>query len=101
MVQLAHQVASSCGFDYVPPIRLRRGTGGDWNPTLRCVRIGRGELEGDHDHIWYIVAHELAHAQAELREGHTRAFWVRLANGLAHAGKIEFLRYDFGLAPLR
>ena len=62
----------------------------------RRIRIGRGELEGDDDHLWYIMAHELAHAQGEGRENHSRAFWVRLANALEHADKLELLRYDFG-----
>ncbi|MBI4282478.1 MAG: M48 family metallopeptidase [Chloroflexi bacterium] len=96
MNRLAQEVASSCGFDFVPPVNVRRGRGGDWNQMTRRIRIGRGELRGDDDHLWYVVAHELAHAQAERREGHSRAFWVRLANGLEHAGKLELLRYDFG-----
>ena len=94
--RLAHEVASICGFEFVPPVHLRRGRGGDWNPMNRRIRIGRGELRGDQDHLWYIMAHELAHAQAERKEGHPRAFWVRLANGLEHAGRLELLRYDFG-----
>ena len=94
--ELAQEVASSCGFDFVPPIHLRRGRGGDWNPRIRCVRIGRSELWGDDDHLWYILAHELAHAQAEQREGHSKEFWTRLANGLKRAGRLELLRYDFG-----
>ena len=94
--RLAQEVASSCGFDFVPPIHLRRGRGGDWDPMIRCVRIGRGELEGDDNHLWYIVAHEVAHAQAERTEGPSKVFWVRLANGLEHAGRLELLRYDFG-----
>jgi hypothetical protein len=53
-------------------------------------------LDGDGNHLWYIVAHEMAHAQTELREGHSKAFWVRLADGLEHAGRLELLRYDFG-----
>ena len=94
--RLAQQVAASCGFSFVPAVRLRRGRGGDWNPTTRLIRIGRGELRGDHGHLWYVLAHELAHAQAELRKGHSRAFWVRLAKGLEHAGRLELLRYGFG-----
>lgn len=39
---------------------------------------------------------ELAHAQAEGREGHSLTFWRRLARGLEHAGRLELLRYDFG-----
>ena len=62
----------------------------------RHIRIGRGELRGDSNHLWYIVAHELAHAQAKQREGHSRTFWVRLANGLEHACRLALLRYDFG-----
>ena len=96
MRQLAHEVASSCGFDYVPPFLLRRGKGGDWNPKLRYVRIGRRELEGDDQHLWYVMAHELAHAQTRQREGHSKQFWNRLANGLVQAGKLELLRFDFG-----
>lgn len=94
--RLAQEVASSCGFDFVPPIQIRRGAGGDWNPASRCIRIGRVELRGDEEHLWYVVAHELAHAQAERREGHSRAFWVRLADGLEHAGRLELLKYGFG-----
>jgi len=94
--RLAQEVASSCGFDFIPPIHLRCGGGGDWNPMTGCVRIGRRELAGDDNHLWYIVAHELAHAQAKRREGHSRSFWVRLANGLQHAGRLILLRYGYG-----
>jgi hypothetical protein len=92
---LAQDVATSCGFDFVPPFCLRRGRGGDWNPALRYIRIGRRELSGDCDYLWYIVAHELAHAQAEQREGHSRTFWLRLSIGLEHANRLSLLKYGY------
>ena len=46
--------------------------------------------------MWYLIAHELAHAQAEENEGHSRPFWKRLAEGLKKAGRIELIRLDFG-----
>lgn len=46
--------------------------------------------------MWYLIAHELAHAQAKGNEGHSRAFWKRLADGLKQAGRIELIRLDFG-----
>ena len=47
------------------------------------------------DHLWHVMAHELAHAQAEDSEGHSMAFWRRLASGLKRAGRLELLRFDF------
>ena len=93
---LAQEVALSCGFAFVPPVYLRRGKGGDWDPENHRIRIGRGEIDGDPDHLWYVLAHEVAHAQAEGREGHSRTFWVRLADGLKHARRLGLMRYDFG-----
>ena len=96
VIRLAQEVGSSCGFDLMPPIYVRRGRGGDWNPKTRCIRIGRGDLSGDREYLWYIMAHELAHAQAEGREGHSRGFWLRLGSGLKNAGKLNLLRYSYG-----
>ena len=52
-------------------------------------------MSGDPDYLWYIVAHELAHAQAEKSESHSIAFWLRLGKALDHAGKVELLRYGY------
>ena len=95
MNRLGQDVAFGCGFKIVPPIHLRRGRGGDWNPKNLLIRIGRLELSGDPDYLWYILAHELAHAQAEKRESHSRTFWLRLAKALDHAGKLELLKYGY------
>ena len=89
-------IASACGFDFVPPVLARRGRGGDWSPKLRVIRIGMREWEASGDRLWYLIAHELAHAQAKGNEGHSRAFWKRLTEGLKTAGRIELIRLDFG-----
>ena len=96
LTRLAYEVAASCSFRFIPPIHLRRGTGGDWNRANRHIRIGRAEMQSEQDRLWYLLAHELAHAQGNGREGHSRKFWVRLANGLKLAARLELLRYDFG-----
>ncbi len=93
---LAHEVVASCGFRFIPSIHLRRGTGGDWDPVNRHIRIGRAEMQSDQDRLWYLLAHELAHAQGNDREGHSRRFWIRLADGLRLGGRLGLLRYDFG-----
>ncbi len=94
--RLACEVAASCSFLFIPPVHLRRGKGGDWDPVARRIRIGRAEMQSDLDRLWYLLAHELAHAQGNGREGHSRKFWVRLAEGLRLAARLELLRYDFG-----
>ena len=96
LATLSGQVAAACGFARTPPIVLRRGGGGDWSPSVGVIRIGARELGGTADRLWSLLAHELAHAQAEGREGHTRAFWCRLAEGLRQAGRLELLRLDIG-----
>ncbi len=96
LAKLVSAVASSCGFDFVPPVALRRGGGGDWSPTVRAIRVGIQEWRASGDRLWYVVAHELAHAQTEENEGHSRGFWKRLAGGLLAAGRIELIRLDFG-----
>ncbi len=96
LTRLAHEVAASCRFQFVPSVRLRRGKGGDWNPVNCHIRIGRAELRGEPDRLWYLLAHELAHAQVANREGHSGKFWARLAEGLRIGGRLELLRYDFG-----
>lgn len=96
LTRLAHEVAASCSFRLVPPVYFRRGKGGDWDHVNGRIRIGRGELQSGQDRLWYLLAHELAHAQGNGREGHSRTFWVRLAEGLKLAARLELLRYDFG-----
>ncbi|MSQ21834.1 MAG: hypothetical protein EXR53_00790 [Dehalococcoidia bacterium] len=96
LTQLAHEVAASCSFQFIPPIYLRRGKGGDWDPVNRHIRIGRAEMQSDHDRLWYLLAHEIAHAQGNGHEGHSRSFWVRLADGLRLGAQLGLLRYDFG-----
>src|SRR5688572_15837967 len=91
---LAASVAGACGFERVPPIVFRRGAGGDWRYTIGVIRIGRKEV-ADADRLWGVIAHELAHAQATGREAHGLVFWRRLAAGLARAGRLELLRYEF------
>ena len=96
LAELASEVASACGFVFVPPILLRRGGGGDWSPGSRAIRIGVREWRASGDRLWYIVAHELAHGQGSGNQGHSRAFWKRLTEGLRAAGRIELIRMDFG-----
>lgn len=96
LAEMVSGVASACGFDFVPPVLLRRGGGGDWSPTVRAIRVGVREWRASGDRLWYIVAHELAHAQGKGNEGHSRAFWKRLAEGLRAAGRTRLLRLDFG-----
>lgn len=93
---LGHVVADACGFAIVPRIRTRRGAGGDWSRSAKVIRIGARELSAYPDRLWHVIAHELAHAQAEAREGHSPKFWNRLAQGLKKAGRLELLRYDIG-----
>jgi len=76
-------------------VAIRRGSGGDWQMKTGRIRIGRQEL-GNPERLWAVLAHELAHAQATTREGHSNTFWRRLACGLSRAGKLELLRHDIG-----
>lgn len=94
--QLAGRVADACGFLYVPPVRLRRGAGGDWSPERKAIRVGSKDVATGGQRLWYTLAHELAHAQAESGKGHSAAFWRTLAGGLGNAGHLEFLRLDIG-----
>ena len=91
----ATDVARASGFAHVPPVVFRRGLGGDWMPKERIVRIGRKEIEAP-ERLWGVLAHELAHAQATGREGHSLRFWRRLAAGLARAGRLDLLRFELG-----
>lgn len=93
--RLAEEVARACGFAFVPPVRARRGRGGEWWRTGGYISIGAEELKGQPERLWYVLAHELAHAQARSREGHSPRFWRRLAHGLQRAGRLELLRHDF------
>ena len=95
LCELAQIVASSCGYEVVPPMVFRRGRGGDWRPRQGIIRVGREELKCK-DRLWGVVAHELAHAQASEAEGHSIAFWRRLAEGLRRAGRLELLRLEVG-----
>lgn len=96
LAELASDVASACGFDYVPAVLPRRGRGGDWSPEQRVIRVGIRDWTAAGDRLWYVVAHELAHAQVDGREGHSRAFWRRLSDGLCRTGRLELIRHDFG-----
>ena len=88
--QLAGRVADACGFLYVPPVRLRRGAGGDWSPERKAIRVGSKDVATGGQRLWYTLAHELAHAQAESGKGHSAAFWRTLAGGLGNAGHLSF-----------
>ena len=94
--KLARQVAKECGYSYVPQIQVRRGKGGEWHPISRVIRIGVKEVRAGGDRLWYFMTHELAHAQANEAEGHSLAYWRRLAKGLARAGRLDLIRLDFG-----
>ena len=94
--ELAEQVADACRFLFVPPVLLRRGAGGDWSPVRKTIRLGRKDVDKGGDRLWYTLAHELAHAQTESREGHSAAFWRTLAEGLKHAGRLDLLQLDIG-----
>lgn len=94
--RLAAGVAEACAFGFVPPVRLRRGSGGDWNPEGGKIRLGADELRGSPERVWFLLAHELSHAQSDTREGHSMGFWRRLAEGLKRAGRLELIKYDIG-----
>ncbi len=79
-----------------PPFCRVGGGGGDWSPELRVIRIGIQDWRARGDRLWYVVAHELAHAQVDGKEGHSRAFWRRLSDGLKRADRLELIRHDFG-----
>jgi len=90
--ELAHDVAAACGFGYVPSVRMRKGKGGTWNASTRRITIGN---KSPPRYVWFVMAHELAHAQGRSDEKHKLSFWRRLAAGLSRAGKLELLRQDF------
>ena len=90
--EIARDVAAACGFSHVPSVRMRKGEGGTWNPGTRRITIGSGNSPR---YVWFVMAHELAHAQGGGREHHKLSFWRRLAAGLSRAGKLELLRHDF------
>jgi hypothetical protein len=94
--RLAADVAEACNFGAVPPVRLRRGSGGDWSPERGKIRLGADELRGSPERVWFLLAHELYHAQAGAREGHSMRFWRRLADGLKQTGRLELIKYDIG-----
>ena len=90
--EIARDVAAACGFSHVPSVRMRKGEGGTWNPGTRRITIGSGNSPR---YVWFVMAHELAHAQGRRGEKHKLSFWRRLAAGLSRAGKLELLRQDF------
>lgn len=94
--RLAYEVAEACGFGFVPPVRVRRGDGGEWHRLLRVIQIGIDELASPPDQLWHLVAHELAHGQERYPERHSAVFWRRLAEGLKRAGRLELLHYEIG-----
>ena len=96
LVGLISQVAEQCGFSYVPPIQVRRGAGGEWRRVSQEIRIGVKEMRQGGNRLWYVVAHELAHAQAKSAEGHSLTYWRRLAKGLIRATRMDLIRLDFG-----
>ena len=73
---LAHEVAWACGFGSCRPFEHV----GEQALTGRGGRAPHGDQGIDEiaDRIWYVIAHELAHAQSVAAEGHSLASWVRL-----------------------
>ena len=94
--RLEADVAEACGFEAVPPVLLRRGAGGDWSPERGTIRIGVDELGRPAERLWFLLAHELSHAQVKAREGHSMQFWRRFARALKRAGRLELIKYDIG-----
>ena len=94
--RLEADVAEACGFEAVPPVILRRGAGGDWSPERGTIRIGVNELSRPAERLWFLLAHELSHAQVKAREGHSMQFWRRFAEALKRAGRLDLIKYDIG-----
>lgn len=93
--RFAEQVARQCGFRFVPPMQLRRGGGAAWYPQRGVIRMGVDELATREDRLFYLCAHELAHANGPPSETHSLAFWRRLAHGLKRGGRLELFHYGY------